>query len=133
MTKYPGITDELVSRAAGGDRIAMNQLIDLHREKLRRMISMRLSPRIAQRVDASDIVQDFLQTSGLRGQCLAIRGQDCGTHGSVDEARAQFLLQRLDVQAYGRVTASDGGPGGRESAVLGQCRERCEMPCVDHC
>lgn len=38
----------------------MDSLLARHRESVRRMISMRLDPMLARRVDASDIVQDVL-------------------------------------------------------------------------
>ena len=52
--------DELVTRAADGDQSAVNQLMDLHRTRLRRMIAVRLSPHIAPRVAPSDIVQEAM-------------------------------------------------------------------------
>lgn len=71
MGQHSQHADELASRAARGDRAAMNQLIDQHRSKLRRMISIRLSPRIAQRVDASDIVQEAMADAAQRIQDFA--------------------------------------------------------------
>ena len=37
-----------------------NQLLERHREALRRMIGLRMDPVLQRRVDASDIVQDVL-------------------------------------------------------------------------
>jgi RNA polymerase sigma-70 factor (ECF subfamily) len=53
-------TDELLQRAATGDASAETALLTRHRDRLRRMVSMRLDDRIAARVDASDVVQDVL-------------------------------------------------------------------------
>ncbi len=50
----------LLVQAGHGDRNAMNQLLELHRAALRRVVQMRLDRAIARRVDASDIVQDVL-------------------------------------------------------------------------
>ena len=67
MSNYSAAnTDELVTRAAGGDQSAVNQLMDLHRARLRRMVAVRLSPRIAQRIDPSDIVQEAMTEAAER-------------------------------------------------------------------
>jgi DNA-directed RNA polymerase specialized sigma24 family protein len=51
-------TEELISRAGSGDEQALNLLFSRHRERLRRMVEMRLDWRIQARLDASDILQD---------------------------------------------------------------------------
>ena len=51
-------TQELLDRAKGGDTRAVDRLLALHREPLRRMISLRLDPALAARLDASDVVQE---------------------------------------------------------------------------
>lgn len=53
-------TQELISQARDGQAGAVDRLLDVHREPLRRMIGMRLDPALAARLDASDIVQDVL-------------------------------------------------------------------------
>ncbi len=53
-------TDDLVRRAASGDRLASRQIFTRHRARLREMVAVRMDPRIASRIDASDIVQDAL-------------------------------------------------------------------------
>jgi RNA polymerase sigma-70 factor (ECF subfamily) len=53
-------TQELLSQARDGQSAAVDRLLDVHREPLRRMIGLRLDPALAARVDASDIVQDVL-------------------------------------------------------------------------
>ena len=52
--------DRLLVLAAGGDDAARERLLGLHREKLRRMVAVRLDRRLAARVDASDVVQETL-------------------------------------------------------------------------
>src|SRR5262245_613778 len=59
-------TQQLLAAARGGDATARNQLLERHREALRRMIAMRMDPKIARRVDASDIVQDVLVEADRR-------------------------------------------------------------------
>jgi len=53
-------SDELVRRAAGGDRRAQRTLYSQHRQRLKRLICVRLDRRLASRVDPSDIVQETL-------------------------------------------------------------------------
>ncbi len=53
-------TDELVRRAASGDRRALDQLLDRYRERLRQMVALYMDRRLASRIDASDVVQEAL-------------------------------------------------------------------------
>jgi RNA polymerase sigma-70 factor (ECF subfamily) len=53
-------TQELLSQARQGRPEAVERLLTVHREPLRRMIGLRLDPALAARVDASDVVQDVL-------------------------------------------------------------------------
>jgi RNA polymerase sigma-70 factor (ECF subfamily) len=59
-------TEELVERAAHGDRLAVEQLIDAHRDRLRRMVTIRMDPRLAARVDPSDVIQDAMVQASRR-------------------------------------------------------------------
>ena len=45
--------DRLLGDAAAGDAEALRNLFELHRERLRRMVDLRLDSRLAARVDAS--------------------------------------------------------------------------------
>jgi RNA polymerase sigma-70 factor (ECF subfamily) len=53
-------TDELLVRAGRGDRTARSQLLDRHRDQLRRMVAVRLDRRLVPRLDPSDVVQEAL-------------------------------------------------------------------------
>jgi RNA polymerase sigma-70 factor, ECF subfamily len=59
-------TQELLDQAQRGDKGAVNQLLDQHREPVRRLIGLRLDPAIAARVDASDVVQEVLLEASRR-------------------------------------------------------------------
>ncbi len=49
----------------GGDRQALATLFERHRERLRRMVELRMDPRLRARLDASDVVQEaFLDVAG---------------------------------------------------------------------
>jgi RNA polymerase sigma-70 factor (ECF subfamily) len=58
---------QLIRRAAGGDRQAWAELLDAHRPRLRRMVALRLHPRLRGRIDPSDVIQEaYLDaTAGL--------------------------------------------------------------------
>ena len=58
MGTRAGDTEELLRRASGGDRQGMDELLARHRARLRRMVDMRLDPRVRGRVDASDVIQE---------------------------------------------------------------------------
>jgi RNA polymerase sigma-70 factor (ECF subfamily) len=51
-------TADLLARARAGDADALNTIFTRHRERLRRMVDVRLDRRLQARVDASDVVQD---------------------------------------------------------------------------
>jgi RNA polymerase sigma-70 factor (ECF subfamily) len=52
--------DQLIEQARDGDREAEQALLVQHRDRLRRMVAIRLDPRLASRVDPSDVVQEAL-------------------------------------------------------------------------
>jgi RNA polymerase sigma-70 factor (ECF subfamily) len=49
---------QLLKRAAAADPAAMGKLFDLHRDRLRRMIQIRLDHRLQGRLDPSDVLQE---------------------------------------------------------------------------
>jgi RNA polymerase sigma-70 factor, ECF subfamily len=59
-------TRQLLQDARGGNRDAINRLLDRHRDSLHRMIQCRLNRGMARRVDASDVLQDALLTASRR-------------------------------------------------------------------
>jgi RNA polymerase sigma-70 factor (ECF subfamily) len=64
MTQEGDEPKELLQRAAGGDERAMQELFALHRDRLKRMVHLRLSRRVQGRVDDSDVLQEtFLDIS----------------------------------------------------------------------
>jgi RNA polymerase sigma-70 factor (ECF subfamily) len=57
-------TLRLIGLARAGDRRALSALLERHRDRLRRMVELRLDWRLQARVDASDVVQDaFLEVA----------------------------------------------------------------------
>jgi RNA polymerase sigma-70 factor (ECF subfamily) len=51
-------TLRLLERARAGEQAALNEIFTRHRERLRRMVDMRLDRRLQARVDPSDVIQD---------------------------------------------------------------------------
>ena len=59
-------TVELLQRARQGDAAAVDQLLQRHREPVRRLIGLRMDPAIVARLDASDVVQEVLLEASRR-------------------------------------------------------------------
>jgi RNA polymerase sigma-70 factor (ECF subfamily) len=58
-------TVELLGRARAGDAAALNEIFLRHRDRLRRMVELRLDHRLQARVDPSDVIQDaYLEAAG---------------------------------------------------------------------
>src|SRR5262249_5802499 len=130
----PAEPSELLRRAGAGDTAALGELVEGHRRRLRRMVRLRLDPRLQGRVDASDVLQEafleaaqrlaeylrnprmpfFLWLRFLTGQrLLAIRRRHLGTEAR-DAAREISLHQGampeassacLAAQLMGKLTA----------------------------
>jgi RNA polymerase sigma-70 factor (ECF subfamily) len=57
-------TDRLLHQAAQGDAQQWGALLQRHRQRLRRMVALRLDQRLQGRLDASDVIQEaFLEAS----------------------------------------------------------------------
>jgi RNA polymerase sigma-70 factor (ECF subfamily) len=59
-------TDALLSLVQKGNRDAVRILLDRHRDRLKRMVSLRLDNRMASRIDPSDIVQEALAEAAMK-------------------------------------------------------------------
>ena len=56
---YDGSKDaDLIRRASEGDQVALDQLFETHRDRLQRMIRLRIDRRIQGRLDSSDVLQE---------------------------------------------------------------------------
>jgi RNA polymerase sigma-70 factor (ECF subfamily) len=58
MTDTPSDTVLLFERLKAGDHRALAELFQRHRDRLRRMVELRIDARLHGRVDASDVLQD---------------------------------------------------------------------------
>lgn len=77
MTTDPNASDndaqnELFRRAREGDAAALNELMEFYRDRLWRMISVRMNRQLRGRVNASDLLQDaYLEASRRLPEYLA--------------------------------------------------------------
>ncbi len=64
MTGNTSEIDRLLQRAAQGDQQGLGALLAQHRDRLRRMIALRLDRRLQGRIDPSDVIQEaYLEAS----------------------------------------------------------------------
>ena len=66
MTSDPRTNEELLDAAKGGDESALAVLVERHRDRLERMVRLRMDRRLQGRVDPADVVQEAY---------LAVRGK----------------------------------------------------------
>lgn len=59
-------TEALLARARKDDGTAIGELLEYHRGRLRKMIAVRMDPRLAPRIDASDVVQETMAEASRR-------------------------------------------------------------------
>jgi RNA polymerase sigma-70 factor (ECF subfamily) len=61
-----GAIDPLLAAAAEGDKAAWGTLLDCHRDRLRRMVALRLDQRLQGRIDPSDVIQEAYLEASVR-------------------------------------------------------------------
>jgi RNA polymerase sigma-70 factor (ECF subfamily) len=68
MAEFPGRseTTRLIEQAVRGDQRALDTLLVRHRERLRRMVALRLDWRLRGRVDPSDVLQEVCLDAARR-------------------------------------------------------------------
>ena len=58
----PELPDALAAELAAGETSALGALFEIHRPAFRRLVHFRIDPRVAQRVDPDDVLQEaYLQ------------------------------------------------------------------------
>jgi RNA polymerase sigma-70 factor (ECF subfamily) len=71
MSENSNQTDRLLQAAAQGDNEKWGALLTQHRERLRRMVALRLDRRLQGRIDASDVIQEaYLEASARLAEYL---------------------------------------------------------------
>jgi RNA polymerase sigma-70 factor, ECF subfamily len=58
IDKTPGDSTDMIDRLRGGNRQALATLFEQQRDRLRRMVELRMDARLRGRLDASDVVQE---------------------------------------------------------------------------
>src|SRR5215467_8979290 len=75
MTNDSSELSNLLQQAAGGDEQAIQELFSRHRDRLKRMVHLRLSRRLQGRVDDSDVLQEaYLEASRRLPEYVAAPG-----------------------------------------------------------
>lgn len=127
--------EDLLTRARAGDESALASLFDRHRDRLRKMVRLRMDRRLSGRVDSSDVLQDaylnvrrrlkdysgesslpfFLWLRMVTGQTLidlhrqhlAIQKRDAGMEISLQRgAMPQASSVSLAAQLFGKLTTA---------------------------
>ncbi len=57
------VSVDLVKRAQGGDRDALNRLFTRYYDRVQRIVRVRLGPRLRERVDSADILQETFRVA----------------------------------------------------------------------
>jgi RNA polymerase sigma-70 factor (ECF subfamily) len=107
MPRGKNDSNELIRQAARGDRDAREALFARHRARLKRMVRVRLHPRLLRRIDESDVVQDVLLDASSRLDEYLQRPpvpfflwlRRITAHKLVDVHRRHFLAARRDLRA----------------------------------
>jgi RNA polymerase sigma-70 factor (ECF subfamily) len=66
VTSDDADTEDLVARASRGDALARQELLARHRDRLCKMVAVRLDRRLAARIDPSDVVQEAIFDASQR-------------------------------------------------------------------
>jgi RNA polymerase sigma-70 factor (ECF subfamily) len=74
MMGDPSSTDDLLARAKAGEEQALAELFNRFRDRLRRMVHLRVDRRLQGRIDASDILQEAYIDIARRFPQYAISG-----------------------------------------------------------
>ncbi len=60
MSGNDPVTEQLLDQAAAGSKSAVDQLLTRYRQRLRKMVAVRLDDRLSARLDPSDVIQEAL-------------------------------------------------------------------------
>ena len=114
-------TRRLLERAQAGDAEAPEQLLARHRPFLRRLVELRLDPRLRARVDPSDVMQEA-QLDAFRRLADYLRRRPMPFRLWLRKTAQERLLkvQRQHLETAGRAVGREVPLPARSSAVLGQ-------------
>lgn len=96
---------ELVGRARGGDRAALDDLLGRYQERLRRIVRIKLGPRLRVLVESMDVVQNTYRVAFQRIEDFTPRDQ-----ASLLQWLAQIAENQIrDAHDYHFAQKRDGG------------------------
>ena len=106
MAKQINDSDELIRLAASGDGDARDALMAKHRSRLKRMVRIRIHPRLQRRIDESDVVQEaLLDAAGRLDEYVGDQSvsfflwlRQITTHKLIDLHRRHLGAARRDVR-----------------------------------
>ena len=115
MDKIFGEPNDPIEQLRGGDRQALATLFEKYRDRLRRMVELRLEQRLRARIDASDVVQEALP---IDREVLALRHFEQPSRAAAalvlkirPEAGAKRSFRALKRLKDILATMPDGGEG----------------------
>jgi RNA polymerase sigma factor (sigma-70 family) len=89
-------TRQLVLRAIGGDRLAIEELLAQFRPQLRQMVAVRMDSRLKARFDPSDVVQSVLAEAAQKMVAFQKDSRGLAGHHRLD-GRAESAEQNVPV------------------------------------
>jgi RNA polymerase sigma-70 factor (ECF subfamily) len=115
-----------LAKAGDGDVAAVNELLERHRDAVRKLIRMRLDQRIQRRVDVSDVLQDVLIEANRRlkdyiqnpGMSFHLWLRQIAKDRMIDAFRRHRGSAKRSVDREQSLTAPRGSE--RSSIMLGQ-------------
>ncbi len=122
MTNHSDQSNDLLQRAANGSQDALNTVFSLHADRLKRMVRLRLHPKVRRRVSESDVIQEASLAAArslqdyVQNPCLPVylwlRELTC-------LKLAELHRRHLDAQARdaGREISLHSGPLPQASSV----------------
>jgi RNA polymerase sigma-70 factor (ECF subfamily) len=115
-----GDTEQLLQRVADGEDAARDELLERYRGRLRRMVAVRFDPRLAARVDPSDVVQETLaEAAVLLDRYLHERPLPFYPWLRQMAQRRLVELHRRHVRAHRRtVTREEGAAGWPDGSAV---------------
>ncbi|MCB9897709.1 MAG: sigma-70 family RNA polymerase sigma factor [Planctomycetes bacterium] len=124
--ELPDVTESmrLVTAAQHGDDRAMNELILRYQERVRRIVSIRLSARLRRCVESVDIVQDVfsnaaanIHTLELRSTASIIQWLSRIAENKMHDTHRLYYGQKRDKRR--EVHIAEGSRGSREDRIPG--------------
>jgi RNA polymerase sigma-70 factor (ECF subfamily) len=112
-------TEHLLDQVAHGDASARDCLLQRHRDRLKRMVAVRADPRLAARVDPSDVVQETLTVAAAQLDAY-LRERPLPYYAWLRQIAEQRLidLHRRHVQARRRSVTREEPPALPDQSAL---------------